>query len=103
MSGIQIRLVLHSTIVLGVSELSGATVSVYPNPSNGNFIISLSNISEHVSVQVVDMQGRLIYSQIEGLKVGKENVISLDNVERGVYLISVSSDKGRFTQSIVIE
>ena len=87
----------------GVSELSGGTVSVYPNPSNGNFIISLSNISEHVSVQVVDMQGRLIYSQIEGLKVGKENVISLDNVERGVYLISVSSDKGRYTQSIVIE
>jgi subtilisin-like proprotein convertase family protein len=87
----------------GVSELSGGTVSVYPNPSNGNFIISLSNISEQVSVQVVDMQGRLIYSQIEGLKVGKENVISLDNVERGVYLISVSSDKGRYTQSIVVE
>ena len=87
----------------GVSELSGGTVSVYPNPSNGNFIVSLSNISEHVSVQVVDMQGRLIYSQIEGLKVGKENTISLDNVERGVYLISVSSNKGRYTQSIVIE
>jgi subtilisin-like proprotein convertase family protein len=87
----------------GVSELSGSTVSVYPNPSNGNFIISLSNISEQVSVQVVDMQGRIIYSQIEGLKVGKENVISLDNVERGVYLISVSSDKGRYTQSIVVE
>ena len=87
----------------GVSELSGGTVSVYPNPSNGNFIISFSNISEHVSVQVVDMQGRLIYSQIEGLKVGKENVISLDNVERGVYLISVSSNKGRYTQSIVIQ
>ena len=87
----------------GISELSGSTVSVYPNPSNGNFIISLSNISEQVSVQVVDMQGRIIYSQTEGLKVGKENVISLDNVERGVYLISVSSDKGRYTQSIVIE
>ena len=87
----------------GISELSGSTVSVYPNPSNGNFIISLSNISEQVSVQVVDMQGRIIYSQTEGLKVGKENVISLDNVERGLYLISVSSEKGRYTQSIVIE
>ena len=86
-----------------ISELTGSNVSIYPNPSNGNFIVSLSNISEQVSVQVVDMQGRLIYSQIEGLKVGKENVISLDNVERGVYLISVSSNKGRYTQSIVIE
>jgi len=86
-----------------ISELTGSNVSIYPNPSNGNFIISLSNISEQVSVQVVDMQGRLIYSQIEGLKVGKENVISLDNVERGVYLISVSSNKGRYTQSIVIQ
>ena len=86
-----------------ISELTGSNVSIYPNPSNGNFIVSLSNISEQVSVQVVDMQGRLIYSQIEGLKVGKENVISLENVERGVYLISVSSNKGRYTQSIVIE
>ena len=86
-----------------ISELTGSNVSVYPNPSNGNFIVSLSNISEQISVQVVDMQGRLIYSKIEGLKAGKENVISLDNVERGVYLISVSSDKGRYTQSIVIE
>ena len=86
-----------------ISELTGSNVSIYPNPSNGNFIVSLSNISEQVSVQVVDMQGRLIYSQIEGLKVGKENIISLDNVERGVYLISVSSDKGRYTQPIVIE
>ena len=86
-----------------ISELTGSNVSIYPNPSNGNFIVSLSNISEQVSVQVLDMQGRLIYSQIEGLKVGKENVISLENVERGVYLISVSSNKGRYTQSIVIE
>lgn len=87
----------------GISELSGSTVSVYPNPSNGNFIISLGNINEQVSVQVVDVQGRVVYSQVEGLKVGKENAISLDNVERGVYLISVSSDQGRYTQSIVIE
>jgi hypothetical protein len=86
-----------------ISELTGSNVSIYPNPSNGNFIVSLSNISEQVSVQVVDMQGRLIYSQIEGLKVGKENIISLENVERGVYLISVSSNKGRYTQSIVIQ
>ena len=68
-----------------------------------NFIISLSNISEQVSVQVNDMQGRLIYSQVEGLRVGKENAISLENVERGVYLISVSSNKGRYTQSIVVQ
>jgi hypothetical protein len=86
-----------------ISELTESNVSIYPNPSNGSFIVSLSNISEQVSVQVLDMQGRLIYSQIEGLKVGKENMISLDNVERGVYLISVSSNKGRYTQSIVIQ
>ena len=86
-----------------ISELTGSNVNIFPNPSNGNFIISLSNISEQVFVQVNDMQGRLIYSQAEGLKVGKENVISLDNVERGVYLISVSSNKGRYTQSIVVQ
>ena len=87
----------------GISELSESTVSVYPNPSNGNFILSLSNISEQVSVQVFDVQGRVVYSQTEGLKVGKENAITLDNVERGVYLVSVSSEKGRYTQSIVVE
>jgi len=86
-----------------ISELTESNVSIYPNPSNGSFIVSLSNISEQVSVQVLDMQGRLIYSQIEGLKVGKENMISLGNVERGVYLISISSNKGRYTQSIVIQ
>ncbi|MDG2227401.1 MAG: fibronectin type III domain-containing protein, partial [Flavobacteriales bacterium] len=86
-----------------ISELTASNVSIYPNPSNGNFIVSLSNISEQVSVQVNDMQGRLIYSQVEGLRVGKENAISLENVERGVYLISVSSNKGRYTQSIVVQ
>jgi hypothetical protein len=54
-------------------------------------------------VQVFDVQGRVVYSQTEGLKVGKENAITLDNVERGVYLVSVSSEKGRYTQSIVVE
>jgi len=86
-----------------ISELSGSTVSVYPNPSNGNFTISLTEVKENVSVQIVDMQGRIIYSQQEGLKVGKENLISLNNVERGVYLVTLSSIEGRFTQTIIIE
>jgi hypothetical protein len=86
-----------------VFEQPEAGFSVYPNPSNGNFIIALTNLSEQVSVQVFDVQGRVVYSQTEGLKVGKENAITLDNVERGVYLVSVSSEKGRYTQSIVVE
>ena len=55
----------------GLNAIDTEGIQVYPNPSNGDFNISLSNISEQASEKVFDIQGRIVYSQTKGLLLEK--------------------------------
>ncbi|MBA3682276.1 MAG: T9SS type A sorting domain-containing protein [Bacteroidetes bacterium] len=56
-------------------------INVYPNPNNGNFIISLSHDS---NISITDVLGRQIY--YENLNYG-EHTINLENEIPGLYFI----------------
>ncbi|MBX7243092.1 MAG: T9SS type A sorting domain-containing protein, partial [Bacteroidia bacterium] len=72
-------------------------ISVYPNPNNGAFTVSLSKLSESSAwVEVVNMLGQVLYSQEVTTENGMMNhEINLENsLPVGTYLVRVkSSDK----------
>lgn len=41
--------------------LPETTINVYPNPSNGSFKVEVSGINTATSIQITDIQGRLVY------------------------------------------
>jgi hypothetical protein len=72
--------------------LSG--ISVYPNPSNGLFNI---NVSSTTNMEVFDISGKLINSQIVSGRT------SLELNTSGVYFIRFSNEEGSSVQRVVVK
>jgi hypothetical protein len=82
---------------LGVASNSNSEFSVYPNPTNGKFNITLPlNIKANVSV--VDAEGKLI---LEKNNLSNGALMNLGNVAPGVYLVNISSATETQTVRIV--
>lgn len=84
-----------------------STFSVMPNPSKGIFFVKgilADNADAEVTIQVSDMTGRTIYNNRATAKSGTlDEMVSLGNVASGMYLINVSTDKGRQVFHMVVE
>lgn len=81
-----------------VKEQSLSQFAVYPNPSNN--IVNVSNDNALVqSVTVTDINGRTVKTAaFEGVTSAQVNISDLAN---GVYMMTISSDKGSVTKKVV--
>ena len=84
---------------VGINEANVSSVSIYPNPTNGEFYIS--SIANAVSVTVYSVDGKVI---INNLKVINSNqLINLGNVENGVYFVEVSNETSKETIRLIVK
>ncbi len=77
-------------------------VSVYPNPSNGIFNIHIAKFSGKVNLQVVDMNGRIVFNQNED-NFNTEKSINLSGLSKGVYILKVDNTEFNYTNKIIIK
>lgn len=67
------------------NELIALNVSVFPNPSNGIFNITLNQVSENTSVRVYDMKGAMIYQT--GQVTDANMSLDLKGTQPGMYVL----------------
>lgn len=75
------------------------SISIYPNPNNGLFYISLPDESDFINIRVTDVMGKIIYTNNRF----KGGVISLSDVKRGIYIITVTLKDKTLTQKMLIQ
>ncbi len=75
-----------------------ASISVYPNPTNGNVNIKCNNNIK--SVQLYDVQGRLLQTNLVN---ENQTLLDISNHSSGVYFLKIVSDKGIGVEKIVRE
>lgn len=68
---------------------------IFPNPTNGTFNLLLP--SEKANINIFNMFGQMIYSTQTNQKF---TTLNIDNV--GVYMIEISTQKGKSTQKLII-
>jgi hypothetical protein len=73
-------------------------VTLYPNPSEGNVMITLGTIYAEVSVVITDAQGRTVYSQIAN---GVSRMEMNPALESGVYFVSIYADGSVATKQLI--
>jgi hypothetical protein len=80
-------------VVTDVQELSpGVTASVYPNPSQGNFILDVTGFQGVMDYHVFDPQGRTVESgQWVTNAAAFRSVIDLESAESGMYRLVLIS------------
>ncbi len=82
-----------SGVTTGMNKVKDESekVKVYPNPSNGNFTLSLSGIIEKCNLEIYNINGEKIYQSIINLNNTK---INLNGQSQGIYFYRVLKDDG---------
>jgi hypothetical protein len=79
-------------------------VNIYPNPSGGALFISFMAEGEaQVSLRVMDMIGKLVYSQNTVSADGMNNYeLDLNHLPQGMYLLDITDGVNRITKKVAI-
>lgn len=79
---------------VGNKELSENSISLYPNPFTELTTIQIvSDEAIHATIQIIDVNGRLISQQTQNLQVGDQTIL-LDEFQKnqaGIYFIKVNT------------
>ncbi|MCK5134915.1 MAG: T9SS type A sorting domain-containing protein [Bacteroidales bacterium] len=75
------------------------TYSIYPNPAQDYLHIEFNRNEGHISLKLIDMQGRVLLSnRYESNRVS----LSLEEFENGIYFVHIENDVNTFVKRIVI-
>lgn len=75
---------------------------LYPNPVKDELTLNVNQGENLVSYSILDITGKIVKEASFNTKSNQQNV-SLNDLEKGIYLIKVVSDKQTFTEKIVKE
>lgn len=79
-------------------------LAIYPNPNNGNFTVQFNSSSNNdVKIGVHDVRGRQIFDKTYQNNGLFNQSLNLDNVQSGIYLVTVQDGLSKTTKKIVVE
>jgi PKD repeat protein len=96
-----VHLVISSTCA-GIDKLTQHPIAVYPNPNNGSFVIEVpeGNTDTYV-VEVRNALSQIIYT--DKIQTGGLKNINLTNEAKGVYSLTIQSQKNKLVTKIIIQ
>lgn len=84
------------------SDLVRIEFSVYPNPTNGVFYLSIEDYSDETyQVRIVDLIGK----EIESRKVSanQEEIFDLSTAPKGIYFVKITQGRDQIIKRLVIQ
>ena len=75
--------------------------AIYPNPTSGNFTIAIENFNnEDYTLELYDIIGKKLYEQpIQAAQTS----IQTSSLSKGVYFVTINSNKGKSSKKIIVE
>jgi hypothetical protein len=89
---------------IGFEEEILEEMNIYPNPSNGNFLVDLGAVPydsyEEMNIQIIDISGRVVH-QIQPTS----SIVQIqgDHLSKGTYLLKLSTRAGSITKKILFQ
>lgn len=84
---------LSVTISTGINGIKNSNIKIYPNPTNNIINIKGLNKNENNTIQIFDVQGKLVITKT----ITEKGTIDLSELNKGVYVIKI----GEVVQRIV--
>ncbi len=102
-SGVVFRFDTNFTVSINNLSAPIGLISLFPNPSTGSFTLSLSNINEKCNVEIYNVIGECVLTQI--LRSTQDDNLIEFNQPNGVYFYRVVNEEGGLVGSgkVVIE
>ncbi|MBI3239807.1 MAG: T9SS type A sorting domain-containing protein [Flavobacteriia bacterium] len=80
---------------IGLTEITDASIQVFPNPTNGDVTITMT--ATEATVEVVDAQGKLL----QAVTVVNGEKVNLSSYETGVYFLRIRTVNGSTLERVV--
>ncbi len=87
----------ENVTVVGIDELSKASVNVYPNPNDGVFNVITS---EQVNITIYNMLGEIVLTNVLN---GGTHVLSLNSHPKGVYFVNIQQNERVTTYKMIVK
>ena len=87
-------------------ENNSSDITIYPNPNNGVFTVSLNTASNENNTDVIltDVTGRVVYKEQLDTHSGKtSSQINTSNLEKGTYFMQISNTQSNIVKKVVIQ
>lgn len=104
---IDVTIIVDSTIInvdwdVSVPEqLVADEVKLYPNPSNGKFVVEFGRQIDLLELTVTDVAGKAVHTETAQHKAAVQLEL---NVEPGIYFVSLQTDSGeRLVKRLVVQ
>ena len=75
---------------LSIDEFNKSDYMIYPNPTNNNVFIKTNKNFGEVTMTVIDINGRVVYSQKTNLV--NEVQINISNLQSGMYILNIKGE-----------
>ncbi len=89
---------------LGVSKVDNIDFTIFPNPSTENFTVSFEAKGKDYSIEITDLQGRLIQTEsFKNLQGNQEIKINSSKLTTGNYLVTIAHDGASYNKMISVK
>jgi len=98
-------LTVNVNVCTGVEATSLSNgVNVFPNPNNGSFTLSVNANVGDLKIEIVDMEGQVVYSSSESnVNAGFTKQISMGNMANGIYLLRLTANGEQQIEKISVQ
>ncbi len=91
-------------VCTGVNQLTSGNVVLFPNPSHNFVTLKTTGIDGHMQVTICDVTGKVVElwsgNSVAG---GYNHTFDLSSYSYGTYMVSVKTDNGTATYSLVVK
>ena len=105
------QIVVNSNITLtanfaadqqGIDEVNGASCTIYPNPATSSTTISVAGVNGMVRIAVVDMNGRVVATDVVECSADCVKTMDVDNLAQGAYFVRITGENVSMVKKLVV-
>ncbi|MBK9420163.1 MAG: T9SS type A sorting domain-containing protein [Flavobacteriales bacterium] len=94
---------LNITTGVGMQEIGAEQFGLYPNPNDGNFSVVLPKATGKMSVEVVDVTGRVVFATTQQATGNEPLLLELaGKLAKGGYLLRITTADAQFADRMIV-
>ena len=91
-----------TTNTIGIDDVSGASCTIYPNPTSSATTITVAGVSGKVRIAVIDMNGREVAGETLECSGDCAKSMDVDRLAQGAYFVRITGENVSMVKKLIV-